>query len=95
MSIAVDKNEVRKILEDPALVEEIAKGVMEDPATLDNLAEEIADKLSDVLEDDPDFRAKIIQAAMGNKTFNGRLVRKLAEEPSDQKLPPPARSERS
>ena len=82
MSIEVDKNEVRKLLEDPALVEEIAKGVMEDPEALGNLAEEIADELSVVLKDDPDFRAKIIQSAMGNKTFRDRLVKKLAEEMS-------------
>ena len=95
MSIAVDKNEVRKLLEDPALVEEIAKGVMEDPEALGNLAEEIADELSVVLKDDPDFRAKIIQSAKGNNTIKERLIRKLAEELSDQKSPRPARSERS
>ena len=81
MSIAVDKNDVRKLLEDSAIVEEIAKGVMEDPEALGALAEEIADELSDVLEHDPDFRAKIIQSAMGNKTFRDRLVRKLAASP--------------
>ena len=95
VSIVVDKNDVRKLLEDPGLVEEIAKGVMEDPDALGNLAAEIADELSDVLEDDPDFRAKIIQSVMGNKTLKARLLRKLAQKLSDQKSPRPARNARS
>ena len=95
VSISVKRKDVRKLLEDPAIVEEIAKGVMEDPEALGALAEEIADELSDLLKDDPDFWAKIIQSAMGNRTFRDRLVRKLAEERSDQKLPRPAGSERS
>ena len=82
MGIA-DKAEVRKLLEDPTLVDDISKSVLENPAALKNLADDIADELSDVLEDDPDFRSKIIQAAMGNEAFKSRLVRKLAEEVAD------------
>ena len=83
MGIDVNASDVRQLLQDPALVEEIAKGVMEDPSALSDLAEDIADELSDVLEDDPEFRAKIIQSAMGNNAFRSRLVKKLAEELSD------------
>ncbi len=61
MGIDVNASDVRQLLQDPALVDEIAKGVMEDPEALSELAEDIADELSDVLEDDPEFRAKIIQ----------------------------------
>ncbi len=83
MGIDVNASDVRQLLQDPALVEEIAKGVMEDSEALNDLAEDIADELSDVLEDDPEFRAKIIQSAMGNKTFKDQLVKKLVEEMSD------------
>jgi hypothetical protein len=83
VGIDVNESDVRQLLQDPALVEEIARGVMEDPDALGELAEDIADELSDVLEDDPAFRAKIIQSAMGNKTFKDRLVKKLVEEMSD------------
>ncbi len=83
MGIDVNANDVRQLLQDPALVEEIAKGVMEDSEALGDLAEDIADELSDVLEDDPEFRAKIIQSAMGNKTFKDQLVKKLVEEIGD------------
>ena len=80
MGIDLNSSDVRQILDDSALVEDIVKGVIEDPVTLDGLAEEIADELSDVLGDDPDFRAKVIEAAIGNKTVRARLVTKLAEE---------------
>ncbi len=83
MGIDVNESDVRKLLQDPGLVEEIAKGVMEDPEALSELAEEIAGELSDELEEDPEFRAKIIQSAMGNNAFRSRLVKKLAEELSD------------
>lgn len=82
MGIA-EKSDVLKLLQDPALVDEITKAVLEDPSALEDLAEDIADELSDVLEDDPEFKSKIIQSAMGNETFKKRLVRKLAEEFSD------------
>ena len=36
-----------------------------------------------MLEDDPDFRAKIIQSAMGNEAFKSRLVKKLVAEFGD------------
>ncbi len=83
MGIDVNANDVRQLLQDPALVEEIAKGVMEDSEAISDLAEDIADELSDVLEDDPEFRAKIIQSAMGNKTFKDQLIKKLVEEMGD------------
>ena len=81
--IEIEKSDVRKLLQNPKLVEEIAKGVMDDPSALDDLAEDIADELSDVLEDDPEFRAKIIQSAMANEAFKNRLVKKLVAEFSD------------
>ncbi len=83
VGIDVSESDIRKLLKDPGLVEEIAKGVMEDPEALGDLAENIADELSDVLEDDPEFRAKIIESAMGNNAFRSRLVKKLAEEFTD------------
>ncbi len=82
MGIA-DKADVRKLLQDPTLVDEITASVLENPAAVEDLADDIADELSDVLEDDPDFRSKIIQAAMGNEAFKSRLVKKLAEEVAD------------
>ena len=48
------KNEgyVRKLLQDPELMAEIARAVVEDPSSMDALANNIASDLADELEDD-------------------------------------------
>ena len=47
---------------------------------MDSLAGDIADKLSDELEDDPEIRQKIIQYAIASPEFKKRVVRKLVED---------------
>ncbi len=83
MGFDIEESEVRKLLQDPNLVQEITEAMLTDPAALNELAEDIADELSDVLEDDPEFKSQIIQAAMANDTFKKRLMIKLAQEVAD------------
>jgi len=75
-----EKGDVRKLLRDSTLCEAIAKAVVEDPETMDSLAGDIADKLSDELEDDSEMRQKIIQYAIATPEFKKRVVRKLVED---------------
>jgi len=67
-------------LHDSSLREAIVKAAVEDPKTMDSLAGDIADKLSDELEDDPQIRQKIIQYAIATPEFKKRVVRKLVED---------------
>jgi 3-methyladenine DNA glycosylase AlkC len=83
MGFDFEDSEVHKLLQDPNLVKDITEAVLADPAALNELAEDIADELSDVLEDDPEFKSQIIQAAMANDTFKKRLMIKLAKEVAD------------
>ena len=41
---------------------------------------DIADKLSDKLEDDPQMRQKIVEHAIASPDFKKRVVRKLVED---------------
>jgi len=75
-----EKGDVRKLLQDSKLKDAIAKAAVEDPKTMDSLAGDIADKLSDELEDDPEIRQKIIQYAIASPEFKKRVVRKLVED---------------
>ncbi len=75
-----EKGDVRKLLHDSKLKDAIAKAAVEDPETMDSLAGDIADKLSDELEDDPEIRQKIIQYAIASPEFKKRVVRKLVED---------------
>ena len=75
-----EKSDVRKLLQDPKLKDAIARAAVEDPKTMDSLAGDIADKLSDELEDDPEMRQKIVAHAIATPEFKKRVVRKIVED---------------
>ncbi len=76
----IEKGDVRKLLHDSKLRESIVKAAVEDPETMDSLAGDIADKLSDELEDDPEIRQQIVSYAIASPEFKKRVVRKLVED---------------
>jgi len=76
----IEKGDVQKLLHDSSLREAIVKAAVEDPETMDSLAGDIADKLSDELEDDPEMRQKIVKYAIATPEFKKRVVRKLVED---------------
>jgi len=75
-----EKGDIRKLLHDSRLREAIIKAAAEDPKTVDSLVGDIADKLSDELEDDPEIKQKIVEAAIASPEFKKRVVRKLVED---------------
>lgn len=83
MGMDVNTADVMKLLQDEKLVDEVVAKVVDDPEVLDDLAENIADELSDYLEDDPVIRQKIISAAVGSPGFRKRIVKELADEIGD------------
>jgi len=76
----IEKGDVRKLVHDWKLRGAIAKAVVEDPETMDSLAGDIADKLSDELENDQEMRQKIVEAAIASPEFKKRVVRKLVDD---------------
>jgi len=76
----IEESDVRSLLQDPELISEIAKAVVEDPEAMDDLANNIADKLSDELEDDSALRRGVIKAAIANPEFKKRIVKKLVAD---------------
>ena len=75
-----EKGDVRKLLRDSTLREAIVEAVVEDPKTMDSLAGDIADKLSDEMEDDPEIRQRIVDGVIASPTFRKRVVRKIVED---------------
>jgi len=47
------------------------------------LAEEVAGALEDALEDHPEFKEKILQAALADDTFVAKVTKALVEELTD------------
>ena len=79
----VAEADVRTLLQDQSFIDDIVTKVIADPKVLDELAEDIADELEDILEDDPTFKQKVIEAAMTSPEFKQRVVTELIREMSD------------
>ena len=79
----IKETDIKKLLQDDKLIDEIVKKVVEDPKVLDELADDIADELSDYLEDDPAIRQKIIDAAIQSEDFKKRIVAAVRDELGD------------
>lgn len=76
----IEKSDVAQLLQDPELVSEISKMILEDADAVDDLAGDIADALSDQLENDAEVRNAIVATAIKSSEFKKRVVRKLAED---------------
>lgn len=76
----IQESEVGKLLQDPELMDQVVTGLMEDSKTMETLASDIADKLQDKLEDDPELRKRLVGAAITNEAFKKRLIDKLISE---------------
>ena len=79
----IEKDDLRALLKDQDLIDEIVAKVIEDPEVLDSLAEDIADDLEDLLEDDPGFKRKVLETAMASPEFKRRIVSELIKEMAD------------
>ena len=79
----IEESDVRQMLKEDGLVDEIVSSLVEDPKVLAELADDIADELEDLLEDDPTFRKKIIEAATANPTFKQNVIDALVADISD------------
>ena len=62
------------------LMGEVARAIVQDPGTMDDLAEDIAGKLQDELDNNPELRTMIVDAAVSDPAFKKKIVSKLTEE---------------
>ena len=76
----IDTADVKKLLEDPPLVSDIAKAVVEDEGAMDDLADDIADELEDVLEDSAELKKQIVDAAMASPDFKKKIIKELVDD---------------
>ena len=83
MGYDMSEKEVTTFLKDKRLIGEVVKRVVSNRETLDELAEDIADDLSDAIENDPTIKKQIVAAAMKDPRFKEKVVQELAKELSD------------
>lgn len=76
----INEKDIETLLKDEKLLGEIVAQATKDPEIVDKLAAEVADKLSDYLEDDPNFKKKILDVAMKNGSFKEAIVKELLQK---------------
>lgn len=76
----IQESDVGMVLSDQSFMEQVVTGLVADSKTMDTLADDIADKVQDALENDAGLRQRLVSAAITNEGFKQKLVAKLIEE---------------
>ena len=76
----IQESDVGRLMQDAGLMDSLITGLVEDSATMDTLADDIADKVQDALEDDSDMRKRLVSAAVSNEAFKRKLISKLIDD---------------
>ena len=76
----VQEGDVGQLMQDQEFMDQVIQGLVEDSTTMDKLAAEIADKMEDALEDDPELRRRLVSAAVADEAFRQKLITKLVDE---------------
>ncbi len=79
----IQASDVKELLRDKELISEIAVAVVEDPNMLDSLANDIAEEIDEEMENAPELRKQIIDAAMALPEFRKELASKIVDEDDD------------
>jgi len=79
----LEDTDVQTMLKDKTLVNKVIQAAAKAPEAMSELAEDVADEIEDLLEDDPGYRRKFLKAAKSNPQFKTQVIRKLVEEISD------------
>jgi len=76
----IQEADVQRLMQNQELMADIAEALVEDPTTMNQLVDEIAGKLQDELQDNPDVRKQIVDAALALPEFKRKIATKLADE---------------
>ena len=74
----LQEGDAEKFLKQSKIVDEIVSNVVKDPRMVTDLADEVADQLEDLIEEDGGLMNKILAAASENKEFRSRVVKQLS-----------------
>ena len=77
------EHEIYNLLQDEDFVNEVIGQALESPDVMEELADDIAEDLSDFIEDDPRLQRQLVTQAMNQQGFKNRVIQKLVEELAD------------
>ena len=71
---------IERLFHDQEFMDQVITRMVGDYKTMDSLAGEFAEKLRYVLEDNQEFRQRLLKAAVSTETFRGKLIRSLVQD---------------
>ena len=74
----LQEGDAEQFLKKSKFVDEIVNKFVKDPRMINDLADEVADQLEDLIEEDGGLMNKILSAASENKEFRNRVVKQLS-----------------
>lgn len=79
----ISKSDVQNLLNDDKLIDEVVTKIVANPEVVDGLAEDVAEEISNHLEEDPVIRKKIIASVTASADFRKRIVSEIVKEMAD------------
>ena len=71
--------DAENFLKKSKILDEIVANVVKDPELSNDLADEVADQLEELIEDNGALKTKILSAVSERKEFRNRVVKQLSE----------------
>lgn len=71
---------IERLFQDQEFMDQVIARMVGDYKTMDSLAGEFAEKLRNDLEDNQEFRQRLLKAVVSTETFRGKLIRSLAQD---------------
>ncbi len=76
-------HEMSTLLQDEEFTNKVIDQALVSPDVMEELADDIADALSDLLEDDPQMQREFVGQALAGDGFKQQVIDKLMEELND------------
>jgi hypothetical protein len=83
MGFDISKEDARKLMEGKGFMDKVVGEALADPEVLEDLAESVADEISEVIEDDPTFTKRMIEVAKKDPGFRKQVVKAVIDELGD------------
>lgn len=79
----IQEADARQMLDNNGIVDEIVAALVSEETVFQELADDVAEELEDILEDDPTFRNKIVEAATSNPEFKESVITHVVAQMAD------------
>jgi len=76
----IEASDVVKALEDKTFIDQLIKEAVGDPDFMSGMGEDIAQEISDVLQDDPAFKRRLVESAVQDEGVRQTLVKQLLDD---------------